>query len=131
MSRCLREGSLLCSFPNHISGRLACRFPVIFLVTLLLIFQDHNLCLSQSRWLCPHPSHLPFHTPSHLSGHILSQYPFPLSLHMPCHHPIRRLCHFLPGDATALWLAYGHSRSTIVYAHTLPWVFRLPAVAGT
>ena len=41
------------------------------------------------------------------------------------------LCHILPGDITARWLAYGHSRSTIVYAHTLAWVSRPPAVAGT
>ena len=45
--------------------------------------------------------------------------------------PIPNLCHILPGDITARWLAYGHSRSTIIYAHTLPWVSRLPAVART
>ena len=131
MSWCLREGAHLCSFPwsyfrspfLSFSSHIPCHF--------LVIFPVRNLCQSQSHLLCPHPFHLLDHIPGHLSGHILNQCPFHFLFHFPRHFPSPNLCHILLRDITAHWLAYGHSRSTIIYAQTLLWVFKLPVVAGS
>ena len=100
-------------------------FLIIIHVTFLVVFYDHNLCQSQSHLLCPHPFIylIIFQVSYRVTFLINSLFTF---FSFPCHFPILILCHILPGDMiTARWLAYGHKRSTFVYAHTLPWVFNL------